>query len=146
MKYLMIHVLICGYKILTVGICNLCLCVEIVLFILDLYTDVCNAHCSLRLLLIPALQSQDIVQINKTEQTFINLKEAIPLCMVKYLIYQCRHYTTYKIKCIVTSGYIWLHVSAVALPSSGQQGTVLLRYIQLAFPVGTHWENQLNVP
>ena len=32
----------------------------------------------------------------------------------------------------------WLHVSAVTRPSSGQQGIVLLRYIQLVFPMGSH--------
>ena len=34
-----------------------------------------------------------------------------------------------QIKCTATPRYIWLHVSAVKRPSSGQQGTVLLRYI-----------------
>ena len=47
------------------------------------------------------------------------------------LLYQCRRYTTYKISCVITAGYIWLHVSAVTRPSSGQQGIVLLMYIQL---------------
>ena len=37
----------------------------------------------------------------------------------------------YKISCIIRTGYIWLHVSAVTRPSSGQQGIVLLGYIQL---------------
>jgi len=26
---------------------------------------------------------------------------------------------TYKISCIITTGYLWLHVSAVTWPSSG---------------------------
>ena len=30
-----------------------------------------------------------------------------------YLLYQCRRYTTYKISCIITVGYIWLHDSMV---------------------------------
>jgi hypothetical protein len=46
MKYLIIHILMCEYKIVTIRICNICLCMEIVVFILDLCTDVCNAHCS----------------------------------------------------------------------------------------------------
>ena len=48
-----------------------------------------------------------------------------------YLVYQCCHYTTYKISYIITTGHIWLHVSAVTRPSSGQQGRVLLRYIRM---------------
>ena len=40
----------------------------------------------------------------------------------------------YKNRCIITAGCIWLHVSTVTQPSSGQQGIVLLRYIQLVFP------------
>ena len=42
-------------------------------------------------------------------------------------------YTTYKISCIITVGYIWLHVSAVTRPSLGPQGIVILRYIHLVF-------------
>ena len=30
-----------------------------------------------------------------------------------YLLYQCRRYTTYKISCIITVGYIWLDDSMV---------------------------------
>jgi len=51
----------------------------------------------------------------------LHLKGAIPLCVVNYLLYQCRNHTTYKISCIITTGYIWLHVLAVTRPSSGQQ-------------------------
>jgi hypothetical protein len=47
----------------------------------------------------------------------------------------CRHYTTHKNSCIVTTCYIWLHVSAVSRPSSGQQIIALLRHIQLVFLV-----------
>ena len=43
-----------------------------------------------------------------------------------------------KIRFIITVGYIWLHVSAVTRPSSGQQGTVMLRYIRLVFPMESH--------
>jgi len=32
---------------------------------------------------------------------------------------------------LVQLGYIWLHVSAINRPSSGQQGIVLLRYSQI---------------
>ena len=53
----------------------------------------------------------------------------------------CRRYTTYKISCIITTGYIWLHVSAVTRPSSGHEGMVLLRYIQLFF----QWDRSFNV-
>ena len=60
-------------------------------------------------------------------------KGAIPLCMVNNLLYQCRRYTTYNIRFIITVGYIWLRVSAVTRPSSGQQGIVMLRYIRLVF-------------
>ena len=63
---------------------------------------------------------------------FFPLKGAIRLCTVNYLLYQCPRYTTYKISCMFRVGYIWLHVSAVTRPSSGQQGIVILRYIQ-------HW-------
>jgi len=56
--------------------------------------------------------------------------------MVNYLLYQCHRYTTYKISYIITTGYVWLDVSAVTRPSSGQQGIVLLRYIQLVFSSG----------
>ena len=44
----------------------------------------------------------------------------------------------HKISCVITAGYIWLHVSAVTRPSSGQQGLVFLRYIQLDFPMASH--------
>jgi len=39
---------------------------------------------------------------------------------------------------LVQLGYIWRHVSAVNWPSSGQQRTVLLRYSQIACPVGSY--------
>jgi len=61
----------------------------------------------------------------------LNLNGAIPLCVANCLLYQCRRYTTYKVSCVITAGYIWLHVSAVTWPSSGQQGIVLSRYIQI---------------
>jgi hypothetical protein len=60
-KYLIIHVCTCRYKIVTVKICNLCLCVEICLFLLNLNADVCILHvlnCSLRLLLTPGIKSK----------------------------------------------------------------------------------------
>jgi len=38
--------------------------------------------------------------------------------------------------CIITTGYIRLHVSAVTRPSSGQQGIVLIKVHSLAFSNG----------
>jgi len=38
---------------------------------------------------------------------------------------------------LVQLGYIWRHVSAVNRPSSGQQGIVLLRYIEVVCPMGS---------
>ena len=37
---------------------------------------------------------------------FFFLKGAILFCMFIYLLYQCRHYTTYKIRCIITNVYL----------------------------------------
>ena len=34
-----------------------------------------------------------------------------------YLLYYCRRHTIYKISCIITTGYIWLHVSAIIRPT-----------------------------
>jgi len=39
---------------------------------------------------------------------------------------------------LVQLGYIWRHVSAVNRPSSGQQRRALLRYSQIACPMGSH--------
>jgi len=39
---------------------------------------------------------------------------------------------------LIQLGYVWRHVSAVNRPSSGQQRIVLLRYIQIVCPVGSH--------
>ena len=39
--------------------------------------------------------------------------------------------------CIITTGYIRLHVSAVTRPSSGQQGIVLIKVHSLSF---FHWD------
>jgi len=40
---------------------------------------------------------------------------------------------------LVQLGYIWRHVSALNRTSSGQQGIVLLMYIQIVFPKRSHW-------
>ena len=40
---------------------------------------------------------------------------------------------------LVHLGYIWRHVSAVNWSSSGQQGIVLLRYIQVVCRMGSHF-------
>jgi len=39
---------------------------------------------------------------------------------------------------LVQLGYIWRIVSAVNLPSSGQQRIVFLRYSQIVCPMGSH--------
>jgi len=44
-------------------------------------------------------------------------------------------HNTYN-SCIITTGYIRLHVSAVTRPSSGQQGIVLIKVHSLAFSNG----------
>ena len=47
---------------------------------------------------------------DKYEHSTLILKGAIPLCMVNYLLYWYRRYTTYKISCmsqLVTLGYLF---------------------------------------
>jgi hypothetical protein len=52
----------------------------------------------------------------------------------------CCHYTTY----IITTGYSLLHVSTVTLPSSGQQGIVLIKVLSLAFSVRSHYLQEVG--
>jgi len=58
-----------------------------------------------------------------------------------YLLYYISAVNTQQIQrpdILVQLGYIWRHVSAVNRPSSGQQVIVLFRYIQTAYPMGSH--------
>ena len=62
------------------------------------------------------------------------LKEAIPFCIIKYILHEYGQYTTHaKTRCLLQLGYSWRHVSAVNRPSSGQLRIILLRYSQNNF-------------
>jgi len=73
-----------------------------------------------------------------TENKFLVFEGGQPIVCGQLFTISVPSYTTYKINCVITPSYIWLHVSAVTRPSSGQQGIVLLRYIQLVFLMGSN--------
>jgi len=76
--------------------------------------------------------SPSVLKIKISSWLAVNLKEAILLCTYNYLLYYAV-VTQHINRCIITTGCIRLHVSAVPRPSSGQQGIVLIKVHSLAF-------------